>query len=110
MSAVGNWTLHYSWGCTGTYGSTPMSFNANGTMASAPYTGKWSENAGKIVWKFDQAPSTVYCGDEVSNAMLGIQNTFAGANGCWYALRVGTSVVAAAETKSGLDVNGTKTK
>jgi hypothetical protein len=108
MSAVGNWTLHFNWGCGGSYGTSPMTFNADGTMTVAPYTGKWSESSGKIVWKFDQLFNSVYCGDEISNVMLGISSTFAGSNGCWYALRVGTSL--AAETKSELDAAGVKTK
>jgi hypothetical protein len=108
MSAVGSWTLHYSWGCTGSYGTSPMSFNANGTFTLAPYTGKWTENSGKVIWKFDAPINTAYGGDEMSNAMLGISSTFAGTNGCWYALRAGTSL--AAETKAEHDAAGVKTK
>jgi hypothetical protein len=108
MSAVGNWTLHYSWGCTGGYGTSSITFNANGTLTMSPYTGKWIENSGEVVWKFDNAPNAVYSGNEMSNAMLGISTTFAGLNGCWYALRVGTSL--AAEGKSEHDAAGVKAK
>jgi hypothetical protein len=94
MSAVGSWTLHFSWGCTGSYGTSPITFNANGTWALAPYTGKWIENSGQILLKFDQSPNSIYSGVEMSNAMVGISSTFAGLNGCWYALRAGTSAPA----------------
>jgi hypothetical protein len=110
MSAVGNWTLHFSWGCTGGYAQSPITFNANGTFALAPYTGKWVENAGKILFKFDQAPSSVYGGDEVSNAMAGISTTFAGASGCWYAIRVGSTSLPTSEAKPEYDAAGHKTK
>jgi hypothetical protein len=108
MSAVGSWTLHFSWGCTGSYGTSPVTFNANGTFTLAPYTGKWIENSGEVMWKFDQSPNSVYSGNEMSNAMLGISSSFAGLNGCWYALRVGTS--APAEAKSEFDAAGVKAK
>ena len=109
MSAVGSWTLHFSWGCTGTYSQSPITFNANGTFALAPYTGKWVENAGKIIFKFDQAPG-VYGGDEVSNAMAGISSTFAGSNGCWYAIRVGSTSLPVHEGKPEYDAAGNKPK
>jgi hypothetical protein len=110
MSAVGNWTLHFSWGCTGSYSQSPITFNANGTFALAPYTGKWVQNEGKIIFKFDQAPNSVYGGDEVSNAMLGISSTFAGLNGCWYAIRTGSTSAPMAEAKPEFDAAGQKPK
>jgi hypothetical protein len=108
MSAVGNWTLHFSWGCTGGYSTSPMTFNANGTFSLAPYTGKFVENDGKIVFKFDSS-NTVYGGDIVSNDMLGISTTFGGLNGCWYALRVGTTALEV-DAKTHTDAAGNKPK
>jgi hypothetical protein len=108
MSAVGNWTLHFSWGCTGGYSTSPMTFNANGTFALAPYTGKYTENDGKIIFKFDTS-NTVYGGDIVSNDMLGISSTFGGLTGCWYALRVGTTALEV-DAKTGTDAAGNKPK
>lgn len=88
---LGSWTLHYDWSCSGSYGSTPITFNAGGTFSSPPYTGHWSQHDGQIVWRFDQGGQAVYGGTAIDNAMAGISTTFAGLNGCWYALRVGTS-------------------
>ena len=110
MSVVGNWTLHYSWRCTGEYGNTPITFNANGTFASAPYTGKWVQNDGKIIFKIDQAPNSVYGGDEVGSAMLGISSTFAGLNGCWYAIQTGSTSKPMHEAKPEFDAAGNKPK
>lgn len=108
MSVVGTWTLHYDWGCTGNYSQVSMTFNNNGTFTLAPYSGKWVQTEGKIIWKFDQAPNTVYGGDLVDAAMLGISSTFAGLNGCWYALRTGVKTAPFAESKPEHDVAGNK--
>ena len=108
MSIVGSWTLHFDWGCTGHYSSVAITFNSNGTFASAPYTGKYVQYEGKIIWKFDQAPNSVYGGDVVDAAMVGISSTFSGLNGCWYALRAGTTTAPAAERKPEYDAAGVK--
>jgi hypothetical protein len=94
MSIPGNWTLHFSWGCTGGYSQSPMTFNANGTFNLAPYTGKWSSVPGVILWRFDQAPNTVYAGNVIGGAMNGMMSTF-GSQGCWYAI-TGTGTIPAA--------------
>ena len=86
MSGSGEWMLFYDWGCSGRYGNTPITFSSDGTFSSPPYTGKWYESEGKIMWRFDTAPNTAYSGDQVGLAMIGIISTFAGLNGCWYAL------------------------
>lgn len=110
MNVPGNWTLHYDWSCSGSYGSAPITFNANGTFASAPYTGHWSQHDGQIVWRFDQPQNSVYGGTAIDNAMVGISTTFGGSNGCWYALRTGTSVATEAAPKGELDHAGNKHK
>ena len=47
---------------------------------------------------------------EVSNAMAGISSTFAGASGCWYAIRVGSTSAPASESKPEYDAAGHKSK
>jgi hypothetical protein len=88
MSVNGEWMLHYDWGCTGNYYQAPITFNSDGTFNAPNYIGRWAQNEGKIEWRFDgPGPDTVYSGDVVDAAMVGISSTFAGKNGCWYALR-----------------------
>ena len=41
MNIPGSWTLYFDWGCDGGVGNSKITFNANGTFASSPYTGKW---------------------------------------------------------------------
>ena len=105
ISVPGNWTLHYDWSCSGSYGTTPITFSAGGTFSLPPYTGHWSQHDGQIIWRFDQSPQTVYGGTAIDNAMVGISSTFGGSNGCWYALRVGTT---GPENAGELDAVGNK--
>ena len=86
MSGSGEWTLYYDWGCSGSYSTSLISMNSDGTFSLPPYTGKWWENEGKIMWRFDTAPNSVYSGDHVDLVMTGISSTFTGLNGCWYAM------------------------
>ena len=109
MSVSGEWTLHFDWGCSGTYGQVPMTFNNDGTFNLAPYTGVWTENEGKIIWRFDTALNTVYGGDVVDAAMVGISSTFTGLTGCWYALQGSSTTMAFAERAAETDVAGNKT-
>lgn len=106
MDIPGTWTLHYSWGCVGSYSQTDVIFNANGTFSSSPYTGKWVQTDGDLLFRFDQAPNTVYGGSGVGSAITGIMSTFQGSNGCWYAVKSGAGL--AAVQKSALDVAGVK--
>jgi len=110
MNVPGNWTLHYDWSCGGSYGSTPITFNANGTFSTPPYTGHWTQHDGQIIFRIDQAPNATYGGTAIDNAMVGINTTFAGLSGCWYALRVGTSLATEVTTKGELDAAGNKHK
>lgn len=89
MNIDGNWELHYDWNSTGNYGQAPITFNANHTFNSAPYTGEWVEDQGDIIFRFDVNNKTTYSGNWVDGAMVGASSTFAGLNGSWYALRNG---------------------
>jgi hypothetical protein len=106
MSGSGEWMLYYDWGCSGTYGNAPITFNSDGTFNSSPYTGKWYENEGKIIWRFDTAPNTAYSGDQVDLTMVGISSTFAGLNGCWYARPLAGLEKSSPVSKQGIDVSG----
>jgi hypothetical protein len=110
MNVPGNWTLHYDWSCSGSYGSSPMTFNAAGTFSSPPYTGHWTQHDGQIIFRFEGGGNGVYGGTAIDNAMVGISTTFAGLSGCWYALRVGTSLAAEVKTTGEFDAAGNKHK
>lgn len=110
MAIVGQWTLHFDWGCIGFYSQAGITFNNNGTFTSGIYTGKWVQNDGMILFQFDASPKTTYGGNLAGNAMGGMMSTFAGLNGCWYAIRVGTTTMLAEERKPEFDASGTKTK
>lgn len=109
MSGSGEWMLFFDWGCSGNYGNSPITFSSDGTFSSPPYTGKWYESEGKIMWRFDTAPNTAYSGDQVSLVMTGISSTFVGLNGCWYALPLAAQEKQAAVSRQEVDVAGNRT-
>src|ERR1700726_4702696 len=109
MNIIGEWILHFSWGCTGSYSQVSITFNNDGTFTtSEPLTGRWSQNEGKIVWRFDTFP-TVYGGDVVSVTMDGISSTLAGLDGCWYAIRSGVMSLAPTAQQPERDTAGNET-
>jgi hypothetical protein len=109
MSGSGEWMLFYDWGCSGSYGNSPITFSSDGTLSLPPYTGEWYESDGKIMWRFDVTQNTTYSGDQVGYVMTGISSTFAGLNGCWYALPLATQEKRAAVSVQEVDVAGNKT-
>jgi hypothetical protein len=89
MPVPGNWTLFYDWSCAGSYGSTSMTINANGTWTNGQgYSGVWVQAAGMLTFKFNNS-NTTYSGNLASKSVTGIQSTFAGLNGCFYMLEAG---------------------
>lgn len=104
----GEWTLHFDWNCTGNYAQVEMMLNGDGTLTLSPSaTGHWVENDGKIMWNFDTGPA-VYSGDIIGAAMIGIISTFHGLNGCWYALRGGSTTASFQARRPEYDVAGNK--
>ena len=101
MALSGSWNLHFSWGCSGGYSTSQITFNTNGTFASAPYTGKWVQVGGMVAWRFDQSPNTVYAGNLMGGAITGLMSVFTGSNGCFYAIsESGTAALAAEATRA----------
>lgn len=105
MSGSGEWTLYYDWGCSGSYSSTPITFHSDGTFSVPPYTGNWWENEGKIMWRYNTTPATVYSGDHIDLVMVGISSTLAGLNGCWYALSGALAVQEKPAAVSGQEID-----
>lgn len=87
MNIAGEWTLFYSFGCSGGYSQTTVTFNANGTFKTGDgYSGQWAANAGDVQWVYEPAPSAVYSGNVIGGAMNGAMTNFKiSAQGCWYA-------------------------
>jgi hypothetical protein len=108
LSISGNWTLHFSWGCTNNYAQTTFTFNNNGTF-SGPLTGKWIQQDGTIMLSFDTGPAK-YGGTVDGNVGVGASSTFSGLEGCWYLTRQGISGIvtdgAAAGVKTSHDAAG----
>ena len=109
MVVTGKWTLHYDWNCDGSYSQVDMTLNANGTFSLPPYTGKWVQVEGMILWQFDNS-KTSYGGNVAGNAMTGLMSTFAGLKGCWYAIKSGATTMLLIERKPEFDVTGNKAK
>jgi hypothetical protein len=84
----GNWTLHYSWGPTYTYGQVSLVLNPNNTITGA-LTGKWQQQDGTLLLAFDTGPAK-YAGTVDGNIGSGAMSTFAGLDGCWYLSKQGT--------------------
>jgi hypothetical protein len=105
----GQWTLHYDWGCDGSYSQVGITFNNNGTFNIPNYIGKWVQNDGMILFQFDTVKTT-YGGNLAGNAMVGMMSTFGGTNGCWYAIRVGSTTMRAEERKPEFDASGNKAR
>jgi hypothetical protein len=113
MSVPGAWMLHYNWACDGRYGNNPITFNADGTFTSPPYTGKWSSHDDQIQFQFQvagESPDTTYRGTVVDSAMVGRSTSFAGVKGCWYALKATLTTAALVERKLTHDHAGAVTK
>ncbi len=108
MTIAGNWTLHFSWGATSSYGQTAITFNSDGTF-SGPFTGKWRQKTGTVMLSFDGGPAK-YGGTVNGNIGSGAMTTFAGLDGTWYLSKEGTSgflpdgaTVAAVDVPAGPD-------
>jgi hypothetical protein len=89
MTISGSWTLHFSWGGTGSYAQTGLTFNPDRTF-SGSYTGKWRQQNGTVMLGFDGGPAKY--GGTVNGAIgSGVMSTFGGLDGTWYLSRAGTT-------------------
>jgi hypothetical protein len=88
MSIVGKWTLNYSFGCSGSYNQSTVTFAANGTFTTGDgFSGHWYSLAGDVQWEYEPTfPSVIYSGNVVGGAMNGIMKNYkTNVQGCWYA-------------------------
>lgn len=59
-------------------------------------------------FQFTPPIRTTYAGNVQGSAIVGISSTFGGLQGCWYALKEGVVVHAAADKKTTHDMAGNK--
>ena len=71
---------------------------------------KWIQNDGMILFQYDTANKTTYGGNFTGNVMVGRMSTFAGLNGCWYAIKDGGTIMRDKEHKLEFDSSGTKAR
>jgi hypothetical protein len=86
LSATGVWILHYSWGCTGSYGTTTLTVYADGTYKTGSgYTGQWISNGYLLMFHYNGL-NTTYTGYASGSNFYGIMATFKVPNskGCFY--------------------------
>jgi hypothetical protein len=89
MAVPGSWTLYYDWNSTGSYASTSMTINANGTWSNGQgYNGPWVQVAGILTFQFNNSKTT-YSGNIADKSVTGINTTFGGLNGSFYMLESG---------------------
>lgn len=107
MAFPGAWTLHYDWGCDGSYSTTSMVVNAGGTWTNGEgAAGSWVQAAGMIMFHFNGSKTT-YSGNLSSKSATGIQSTFAGTQGCFYMIQSGTpTTLAAGRARGKPDASG----
>ena len=101
MAITGNWTLFYDWSNTGSYSSTSMTINSNGTWTNGQgASGGWVQNAGMLLFDFSSGKTT-YGGNWVDKSVTGINTTFGGLNGSFYMLQAGAPTEIHEEKLSG---------
>lgn len=112
--APGSGTLYFDWGCTGSYGSVPIVFNANGSFATGDgNTGLWYRQSGMLTFTFNNF-RTAYAMNVSNSVAIGIHSSFQfapPAGGCSYVVQTGGFAMAPAGLGTeDLDVVGNPVK
>ena len=125
MTVVGDWTLYFDWGCTGTYYHIPMTFRSDGTYGNHIFGGtcvmKWVQVDGMILWQFIPPPEYpslfvgTWTGNIAGNVMAGLMTNIdrnGVKKGCWYAIKAKTQMFSmrVREPKPEFDFTGTRLK
>jgi hypothetical protein len=86
-SVLGEWTLSFDWGCTGSPSQAVIYFDDDGTFRvidkSGP--GKWTQTGNTITWQYDQGKHAIYEGTLDRSHMEGTMSNDASETGCWSA-------------------------
>jgi hypothetical protein len=85
MNVSGQFNLHFSFGCSSSYGTSTVTFNTDGTFSTGDgFHGKWSQTNGNIIWRYD-GDSALYAGVVNGGAIVGNMINFSiNAAGCFY--------------------------
>jgi len=92
-SPVGDWALYYDWGCSGEYGISIMTVNADSTFTNDQgSSGTWIEGKGIFMFNFNAPYRTTYSGTERISRVVGIMSAFGSPGavlypGCFYMVR-----------------------
>ena len=100
VGVVGNWVLTIDWDCDGIFdGTVNIIFRANGTLITKgvdSHKGRWFQNAGLIVWTFEDSDKDVkhlvYTANLAGSSMTGVQGFIKpkGMKGCFSGQKVET--------------------
>ena len=86
---TGDWTIFWSWDCTGDYASGSISYFEDKTFnvdGDSSLWGTWSTSGKSVDFTFDEWPSTHYTGNvESATRMEGTMDNLDAMTGCWYA-------------------------
>jgi hypothetical protein len=95
MAIPGKWQLNFDWGSVGSYQTTDLEFDSNGTWKLSDETleGRWAHVEGLLLLNITGL-STVFTGLVASNSVTGNMTTFGGVNGSWYMLKTDASAAA----------------
>jgi hypothetical protein len=88
-----------------------MTFNSDGTWVIGAFglNGQWVEGSGELIFNF-AGLATVYAGNVVSSAAVGISTTFGGSTGCWYLTKQGLAAAAGQKGAPSADPSGRAAK
>ncbi|SDH46387.1 hypothetical protein SAMN05216553_12316 [Lentzea fradiae] len=103
--APGTATLRFDWGCTGSYSSTSITFNGNGTFTAGTLSGVWAQTGSILQFQFNGVKTT-YASLVASNSGTGTQSTFTGTNGCHLLLGPGAAALAGTDSSRGVGTLG----
>ena len=89
---TGDWTVYFSWDCTGDYSTGTLMFYDDATFnvdSDSTLWGTWSVSSKSVDFMFDEYPNTHYIGtiDSTGDYMDGTMTNYYDMSGCWYASR-----------------------
>jgi hypothetical protein len=89
---TGDWTVYFSWDCTGSYSEGTLVFYDDDTFnvnSDSTLWGTWSVSGSSVDFMFDEYPNTHYIGtiDSTGDYMDGTMDNSDAMTGCWYASR-----------------------
>ncbi|MDW6002757.1 hypothetical protein [Vibrio mangrovi] len=96
VTTDGTYTLYYDWNCNGGYSSTSVTLSVDGTFTAGSYSGNWVENNQTLTLTYSSG--TYYTGYHTSEAVVGVQRSYNGLDGCFYMLKSSTVALKQAQS------------